>query len=268
MMGDYGAGSGTASFAYNEDGLPPEYQGNLFLGDYARSQLMRLRVARDGGTYKIVSRETPNNVDFLASGTTDFRPIGVAAFSGWRGPLRDGLEYLHVLGPGREGWPSFEINLPGQITARCHAARLACCRWDGKKFSASPADLIHGAETSRAKRAVDCPAPIERGRRKERAAVDRAFAGQVCPPPARWGRDLGVGWNRSRAGGTPGHCRGRCRISEAERFGGKRPTTRDAPREQRSIRADSAVEGRGGERSLSCGDSVGTKAAPWNPLAS
>ncbi|HYV28679.1 MAG TPA: HEAT repeat domain-containing protein, partial [Candidatus Eisenbacteria bacterium] len=78
MMGDYGDGSGTAALAYNEDSLPAEFHGNLFLGDYARSQLMRLRVERDGGTYRILRREMNNDQDFVTRGAKDFRPIGVA----------------------------------------------------------------------------------------------------------------------------------------------------------------------------------------------
>ena len=78
MMGDYSGGAGTAAFAYNEDALPAQFQGNLFLGDYARSELLRLRVEREAGTYKIRSREWHNGLDFLTRGSSEFRPIGVA----------------------------------------------------------------------------------------------------------------------------------------------------------------------------------------------
>jgi hypothetical protein len=57
MMADYGGGSGCASIAYNEDALPEKYRGNLFLSDWARKEVLRLDVARDGGTWKILSTE-------------------------------------------------------------------------------------------------------------------------------------------------------------------------------------------------------------------
>src|SRR5688572_15469340 len=73
MMGDYGGGSGCASIAYNEDALPEKYRGNLFLSDWARKEVLRLEIARDGATWKIVSTEK-----FLTGGGGDFRPLGLA----------------------------------------------------------------------------------------------------------------------------------------------------------------------------------------------
>src|SRR6185503_3925603 len=73
MMGDYGGGSGCASIAYNEDALPKKYHGNLFLSDWARKEVLRLEVVRDGATWKIVSTEK-----FLVGGGGEFRPLGLA----------------------------------------------------------------------------------------------------------------------------------------------------------------------------------------------
>src|SRR5206468_12851229 len=42
-MADYGSGAATGTVAYNEDGLPPEYHGNLFLADFGKRQILRLR---------------------------------------------------------------------------------------------------------------------------------------------------------------------------------------------------------------------------------
>src|SRR5207249_9878441 len=72
-MADYGGGAATGAFCYNEDALPPEYQGNLFLADFGKRQLLRLRIEREGATYKVVSRE-----DFFADPPADFRPVGIA----------------------------------------------------------------------------------------------------------------------------------------------------------------------------------------------
>ncbi len=73
MMADYGGGAATGTFAYNEDALPPEYHGNLFLADFGKRQLLRVVVARDGATYRAVSRQ-----DFFADPPGDFRPVGIA----------------------------------------------------------------------------------------------------------------------------------------------------------------------------------------------
>jgi putative membrane-bound dehydrogenase-like protein len=72
-MADYGGGAATGTFCYNEDALPPEYHGNLFLADFGKRQLLRLRVAREGATFKVVSHE-----DLFRDPPEDFRPVGIA----------------------------------------------------------------------------------------------------------------------------------------------------------------------------------------------
>jgi putative membrane-bound dehydrogenase-like protein len=71
-MADYGGGAATGAFCYNEDALPVEYHGNLFLADFGKRQLLRLRIERDGATYKVVSRQ-----DFFTDPPDDFRPVGI-----------------------------------------------------------------------------------------------------------------------------------------------------------------------------------------------
>jgi putative membrane-bound dehydrogenase-like protein len=73
MMADYGGGAATGALAYNEDALPLEYRGNLFLADFGKRQLLRVVVARDGGTYRAVSRQ-----DLFIDPAGDFRPVGIA----------------------------------------------------------------------------------------------------------------------------------------------------------------------------------------------
>ncbi len=72
MMADYGAGAACGAFANNEDALPPEYQGNVFLSDFGKRQVMRVRVEREGGTYRAVSKE-----DLFPNPPGDFRPVGI-----------------------------------------------------------------------------------------------------------------------------------------------------------------------------------------------
>src|SRR6266513_2755638 len=57
MMHDFGGGAATGALCYNEDALPDEYHGNLFLGDFGKQQILRVRIARSGGTYRVVAHE-------------------------------------------------------------------------------------------------------------------------------------------------------------------------------------------------------------------
>jgi putative membrane-bound dehydrogenase-like protein len=73
MMADYGAGAATGTLCYNDDALPAEYRGNLFLADFGKRNVLRVRIARGGATYKAVSRQ-----DLFADVPPDFRPVGMA----------------------------------------------------------------------------------------------------------------------------------------------------------------------------------------------
>lgn len=97
MIQDFGGGSPTGALAYNEDALPEEYHGNLFLCEWGRGQLLRLKVSRQTATYKIDSRVQINGSDFLSQGSQPFRPVGIAVapdgmsfyvtdwnFTGWK----------------------------------------------------------------------------------------------------------------------------------------------------------------------------------------
>jgi putative heme-binding domain-containing protein len=72
MMADYGAGAATGTLAYNEDALPAEYHGNLFLADFGKRNILRVRVERQGATYRAVSRQ-----DLFTNVPPDFRPVGI-----------------------------------------------------------------------------------------------------------------------------------------------------------------------------------------------
>ncbi len=77
MITDFGAGSGVGALAYNEDALPPDYYGNCFFIDFARSQVMRLKFERAGASYNLQSREQSQGLDFVTSGGSEFRPLGI-----------------------------------------------------------------------------------------------------------------------------------------------------------------------------------------------
>lgn len=104
-FGDFGAGAATGALAYTEDALPPEFDDNLLLADFGKRQVLRVRVARDGGTYRVTPppsksdtnapSTTPGSSSNLLPGTNpvatlldteplfldapeDFRPVGIA----------------------------------------------------------------------------------------------------------------------------------------------------------------------------------------------
>src|SRR5438046_2352466 len=73
MMHDFGGGAACGTLCYNEDALPDEYHGNLFLGDFGKQQIIRVRIARAGATYHVAAHE-----EFFKNQPADFRPVGIA----------------------------------------------------------------------------------------------------------------------------------------------------------------------------------------------
>jgi putative heme-binding domain-containing protein len=109
MTGQVG-GVGAQGICYNEDGLPAEYQGNLFFCDWGLQAVVRFEIRKSGGT-QAVSRRT----DFVSKGgVQDFRPFSLAvsgdgaslwlvdwAYTGWLadGPQTGRLYRLRYTGP-------------------------------------------------------------------------------------------------------------------------------------------------------------------------
>ena len=73
MMADYGGGAATGALCYTEDALPKEYHGDLLLADFGKRNILRVKVAREGGTYRAVSR-----TDLFEDPPAMFRPVGIA----------------------------------------------------------------------------------------------------------------------------------------------------------------------------------------------
>jgi glucose/arabinose dehydrogenase len=72
MMHDFGGGAATGTLAYNEDALPPEYRGNLFLADFGKRQVTRVVLERDGATFRVKRHE-----EMFKNLPDDFRPVGI-----------------------------------------------------------------------------------------------------------------------------------------------------------------------------------------------
>src|SRR5258706_4452048 len=123
MMKDYGGGSPTGAIAYNEDALPAEYHGNLFMSEWGKGELARFVVERDGATYKIVSRQA-----FLKLKGKEFRPVGVDVsadgmslyvadwnYGGWKNKMAVG-RFLKVTYTGKsEATPKPSWYLPAAL---------------------------------------------------------------------------------------------------------------------------------------------------------
>jgi putative membrane-bound dehydrogenase-like protein len=72
MMADYGAGAATGTLVNNDDALPPEYRGNLFLADFGQRNIRRVQIERAGGTFRAVKDEL-----MFVNPPADFRPVGI-----------------------------------------------------------------------------------------------------------------------------------------------------------------------------------------------
>ncbi|MBI3878699.1 MAG: HEAT repeat domain-containing protein [Verrucomicrobia bacterium] len=77
MISDFGGGAGAGAFCYNEDALPTEFGGDLFLADFSRQQIMRVTLGRAGASFVLATRHNDGGSDFVASRGL-FLPVGLA----------------------------------------------------------------------------------------------------------------------------------------------------------------------------------------------
>ena len=138
VAGEIG-GSGTQGVCYEEDGLPADYRGDLFFCDWGTQRVDRFKLARNGATYKQVSR-TP----FIEKGDVpDFRPFGMCvgadgasfyvtdwAYAGW---LKEGIQVGRV----------YKFSYVGADKPQPAA------RGDGSTIAGLVSDLDHPARSAR-----------------------------------------------------------------------------------------------------------------------
>ena len=75
IMAGYKGGAGAQGICYNEDGLPQEYRGNLFLCDWGDQTVSRFEIRKTGATHTVERRST-----LVSRGSCpDFRPYALAA---------------------------------------------------------------------------------------------------------------------------------------------------------------------------------------------
>src|SRR5262245_10822397 len=184
MMGDYGGGAGTAAFAYSEDALPAEFQGNLFLGDFARSQLLRLRVEREGATYRILHREMQGDLDFMTGGTNEFRPIGVATSpEGMSLYITDWNTLL--AGDKAVTGRLLKLTYTGESQAVPRPAWLALAA-SGNDFKASTDELLAALRHPASSVRLIAQRRLSAGGSEAGSALIKLLEDGNAPAPARW----------------------------------------------------------------------------------
>src|SRR5882672_4066198 len=189
MMADYGGGSGCASIAYNEDALPEKYRGNLFLSDWARKEVLRLDIVRDGATWKIVSTEK-----FLTGAGSEFRPLGLAVSPDGMSTYVCDWNYGGWMAKGKSTGRLIKATYTGGASMATAKPAWYVPAATAQPFEASNADLIKGL--SHTSREVRLTAQRRLSDRKATKDLEAVLATGTAPAKwhAIWGLDaIGTG---------------------------------------------------------------------------
>jgi putative heme-binding domain-containing protein len=91
----YESGAPTGVLAYEEDGLPESYRGNLLLCDWGRGEVVRLALRRRGASYGVAAEEKllagnvrPTGIAVAPDGLSFY--VGDWQFPGWRSDAKAG----------------------------------------------------------------------------------------------------------------------------------------------------------------------------------
>jgi len=194
MMTDYGSNGGapTGSVCYNEDALPPEYRGNLFLCDWAGNCVERVTMKRSGSTYEFIARVgrrccplTSQDRDQEFVGWNEFfKPVGITI-------TPDGMGF-YITDWGLSGWKRNE--LLGRLYKVTYTGEsLAAPKPDwyipaatGQKFKASTRELVQAlSHPSQSVRLVAQRRLADRGKEGENKLAS-LLKDTKAPPCARW----------------------------------------------------------------------------------
>ena len=203
-MADYGGGAPTDVCCYNEDALPDEYKGNVFMCDWSGSRVYRLPVRRAGATYNIVentqapsagplSLETPAILgervklthEFIWRGSADdFRPVGICVSP-------DGKSF-YVTDWGHSYWKRSEkMGRLYKVTYTGKTQETPKPAWyipaaTGEKFEATTPELVRGLmHPAESVRLVAQRRLAERGKAAA-PQVLKLLKDSKAPPYARW----------------------------------------------------------------------------------
>jgi putative heme-binding domain-containing protein len=178
-MDEYGGGAPTCACAYNEDALPDEYKGNLFLCDW-EGEIFRLKISRAGSTYKIDEKTI-----FMARGTSDdFKPVGICISP-------DGKSF-YVTDWGHSYWKRDEkMGRLIKVTYTGKTQETAKPAWflpaaTGEKFEATTPELVRGLmHPAESVRLVAQRRLAERGQATARPVL-KLLQDSKAPAYARW----------------------------------------------------------------------------------
>jgi putative heme-binding domain-containing protein len=202
MMTDFNGCSGapTGAVAYNEDALPPEYHGNLFMCDWAGAWVMRLRLKRTGSTYEVASRVQYEGNTLLAAsipcGRTDLEFVTRGGFGGAFRPVGitvtpDGMGF-YITDWGLSGWKTSQVL--GRLFKVTYTGKsLAAPKPDwyvpaatGQKFKASTQELVQAlSHPSQSVRLVAQRRLADRRKEGENKLAS-LVKNTKAPPCARW----------------------------------------------------------------------------------
>jgi len=178
MMYDFGGGAATGALAYNEDALPEEYNGNLFLADFGKRQLLRVRLARDGATYRVAAHE-----EMFANPPEDFRPVGIALGSDGRSFYICDWNHRDTKEEGANVGRLWKLSFTGPIRATPKPAWYLPAAM-GKRFNAETSELRAGL--AHPSREVRLTAQRRLSDRKESKVFASILSDRSAPPVARW----------------------------------------------------------------------------------
>jgi putative heme-binding domain-containing protein len=178
-MDEYGGGAPTGACAYNEDALPDEYKGNLFLCDW-EGEIFRLKISRSGSTYKIDEKTV-----FMAKGESDdFKPVGICVSP-------DGKS-LYVTDWGHSYWKRDQkMGRLVKVTYTGKTQETPKPTWflpaaTGEKFEATTPELVRGLmHPAESVRMVAQRRLAERGGAAARAVL-KLLKDNQAPAYARW----------------------------------------------------------------------------------
>lgn len=177
MMHDFGGGAATGAFAYNEDALPSDYYGNLFLADFGKRQLLRVKLARDGATYRVASHQ-----EMFVNPPKDFRPVGITL-------APDGRSIYICDWNHRDTREQAEVGRLWKLGYTGKTKGVAKPSWYlpaamGEPFEATATELIAGL--SHPSKDVRLTAQRRLSDRKEATLLAKVLRDTSLSPAARW----------------------------------------------------------------------------------
>ena len=180
MMHDFGGGAACGTLAYTEDALPDEYHNNLFLSDFGKRQVLRVRLERAGATWRVHS-----HAPFFRNVPEDFRPVGIdwgadgKSFYICDWQHRDTKENVVV---GRLWKASYSGPAQGRPKPNWYLPAAL-----GQPFQATTEDLVDGLQHRSKKVRLQAQRELSRGRnRDEFAKLIETFRQTNVRAETRW----------------------------------------------------------------------------------